>query len=329
MSERSICLTHGKDVDGLASASIIRLATDADVILANYGNLIKKLSEIRNTRTVYICDLGLNDSIAQVFMEQVKRIKCFADIHYIDHHPLKERLRNNLSNLGVDLTHSLDECASVLTYLKLKDRIQKGANLLAAYGAVTDYMDEKPSAKKIISHYDRQFILLESTLLTHALLGAGDDIEFKDRLISSLSEMKLPHEIEHVIDYAQQGLDDTYGLMSEVEKKGVKSTWTAYMESEKGSSGTIANLLVGTFEVPVGIAYRLLEDEDLYEVSLRSSDESTLNLGRIVTQVTEMLGGSGGGHKKASGARIPRKLIKDFLDLMEFQIDRTQTPFRR
>ncbi|MFQ6135377.1 MAG: DHHA1 domain-containing protein, partial [Nitrososphaerales archaeon] len=325
----SICFAHGTDVDGLASASIIRMATAAQIILVDYGNLIEKLSTTKAADRIYICDLGLNESLAEPFLKEVERIKGFASVHYIDHHPLESELKEKLSDLGVDLDHSLEECTSVLTYLKLKDSLERGANILAAYGAVTDYMDDKPTAKKIISRYDRQFILLESALLTHALLGAGDDPAFRSRIVAELSEMKFPHEIDGVFDYAQKGLAETSRLMVEVAEKGVKSTWIAYMEATEGSTGTTANMLIGAFDVPVGIAYRLIKDEDMYEVSLRGSYDSKVDLGRIVSQVTEMIGGSGGGHKKACGARIPRQVLKDFLDLVEFQIDKASIPPHR
>lgn len=329
MSTNSVCFAHGKDVDGLASASIIHMATGAQIILVDYGNLIEKLKEVKAGDEVYICDLGLNESLAESFLTELERIMGFASVHYIDHHPLESELKEKLVDLGVDLHHSLDECASVLVYLKFKDGLKRGANILAAYGAVTDYMDDKPAAKKIISRHDRQFILLESTLLTHALLGAGDDPGFISRVVAELSELKFPHEIEGVFDYAQKGLAETSRLMVEVAEKGVKSTWIAYMETTEGSTGTIANLLIGAFDVPIGIAYRLVKDEDLYEVSLRGSYDSKFNLGQIISQVTGMIGGSGGGHKKASGARIPRQTLKDFLDLVEFQIDKATVPPHR
>ncbi len=329
MTTNTICISHGNDVDGLASASIIRMATNARILLVDYGNLIETLSRTNDADRVYICDLGLNKSNAQHFLNELERIRGFASVHYIDHHPLESALREKISELGVELTHSSEECTSVVTYLKFKDDLERSANLLAAYGAVTDYMDDKPAAKKIISRYDRQFILLESTLLTHALLGAGDDTAFRNNLVSELSELKFPHEIDGVLDSAQKGLETTSRLMAEAAEKGVKGTWIAHMEATEGSTGTVANLLIGAFDVPVGVAYHLIKEEDVCEISLRGSYDLKVDLGRLVSQVTGMIGGSGGGHKKASGARIPRQVLKEFLDLIEFQIDKASLPPHR
>lgn len=328
MLEHVICLSHGKDIDGLSSASIVKMATDAEIILVDYGNILEKLVSIENVTEVYICDIGINETISKSFLKEIERITSFATVHYIDHHPLDIKLKKKLSNLGVDIYHSLEESTSVLTYMKLKDSLKSSANILASYGAVTDYMDDAPSAKKEISRFDRQFILLESTLLTHALLGSGDDLSFKNNIVTELSKMKFPHEIDNVLKYAKIGLEQISRLMTYVSKNGVKRTSIAVMECKEGSNGTIANLLIGAFDTQIGVSYRLIKNEDLYEVSLRGAYDSQYDLGRIVTQVTTMIGGVGGGHKKAAGARIPKKCLTDFLDMIEFQIDMTINPSR-
>lgn len=328
MTERVICLSHGKDIDGLSSASIVKMATDAEIILVDYGNILEKLGSIENVTELYICDIGINETISKSFLKELDRIKSFANVHYIDHHPLDITIQKKLNNLGVDIYHSLDESASILTYMKLKNSLKNGANIIASYGAVTDYMDDAPSAKKEISRFDRQFILLESTLLSHALFGSSDDSSFRNNLVNELSEMKFPHEIDNVLEYAKKGLEQISRLMKYVSKNGVKRTWIAVMECKEGSNGTIANLLTGAFGTPIGVSYKLIKNEDLYEISLRGAYDSIYDLGRIVTQVTAMIGGVGGGHKKAAGARIPKKSLIDFLDMIELQIDMTSNPAR-
>jgi single-stranded DNA-specific DHH superfamily exonuclease len=329
MAETVICISHGKDADGLVSASLVKAATGAQIVLADYGDFVEKMGAVKSVDHLYICDLGLNGTLAASFVKEIERIRGFASIHYIDHHPLDPALKENLKGFGVELTHSLEECASVLTYTTLKDQLHGSAAVLAAYGAITDYMDDTPLAKKIIARYDRQFVLLEATLLTYALIGGMEDQDLRDRIVTELSGMKFPHQIKGVIDASQRGLESTADLIRKVVEQGVTSGLIAHMEVTEGSSGTVANLLVGAFDVPVGIAYRLVKDEGVYEISLRGSYDSTYDLGKVVSQVTGMIGGSGGGHKKASGARISRSLLKDFLDLVEFEIDKVSAPHHR
>ncbi|HXW95374.1 MAG TPA: DHH family phosphoesterase [Nitrososphaerales archaeon] len=42
-----------------------------------------------------------------------------------------------------------------------------------------------------------------------------------------------------------------------------------------------------------------------YEVSLRSTSEARIHLGTAIGRISARLGGSGGGHRKAAGCRIP------------------------
>jgi len=323
------CFSHAKDVDGLSSASIVRMATGASVVLVDYNNIVDKLDSLSEAKEVYICDIGLNRTLAIPFLNEIKRITGFASVHFIDHHPLDEKLSKQLIGLGVDLYHSLEESCSVLAYTKLSGHLKDGAHILASYGAVTDYMDDGPSAKKLISRFDRQFILLESTLLTYALLGSGDDLSFRSNIVEELSELKFPHEIHDILKYSHQGLKKISSLMIEVAEKGIKRNWIAIMEAKEASAGILANLLIGAFDTPIGVSYRLLKDQDLCEVSIRGSYDSKFNLGKIVTQITEMTGGIGGGHKKAAGARIPSKSLNEFLDMIEFKLDMAFAPSRK
>ena len=329
LADEVVCFSHSKDVDGLSSASIVKMATGASVVLVDYGNIVDKLGSLSDAKEVYICDIGLNMTLAVPFLKEVERITDFASVHFIDHHPLDEKLSTQLSGLGVDLHHSLEESCSVLVYTKLSGHLKEGANILASYGAVTDYMDDAPFAKKLISHFDRQFILLESTLLTYALFGSGDDQSFRSNIVDELSTLKFPHEIRDVLKYSRKGLEKISALMIEVAEKGVKRNWIAVMEAKESSTGIIANLLIGAFDTPIGISYRLIKDEDMCEISMRGSYDSKFDLGKIVTQVTEMIGGIGGGHKKASGARIPRKSLNDFLDMIELNLDMASAPSRQ
>ena len=74
MKRKSYCISHGKDVDGIASASLVKMVTKSTVYLVNYDKIIKMLSNIDDNSEVYVCDLGMNDSIADDFINECKRI---------------------------------------------------------------------------------------------------------------------------------------------------------------------------------------------------------------------------------------------------------------
>jgi RecJ-like exonuclease len=76
------------------------------------------------------------------------------------------------------------------------------------------------------------------------------------------------------------------------------------MVTAQYSTGNVAKLLIGSFGVPVWVAMKE-KDPGWYEVSLRSTSESRVHLGRAIARIASGLGGSGGGHRRAAGCRIP------------------------
>src|SRR5579862_9016649 len=86
----------------------------------------------------------------------------------------------------------------MLTYLTYKDELPDGARLLALYGAVTDYMDTSANASQMMETFDRQFVLLECTMLAYALAKNGRDYAYPEMLVRELAGMKAPHAIDDV-----------------------------------------------------------------------------------------------------------------------------------
>ena len=53
MKRKSFCISHGKDVDGIVSASLVKMVTKSTVHLVNYDKIIKVLSSIDNSVEKY------------------------------------------------------------------------------------------------------------------------------------------------------------------------------------------------------------------------------------------------------------------------------------
>lgn len=312
-----ICISHRKDVDGLVSAALIKATKECKVILADYNDLKEKLNTIKEFDELYLCDMGLNLEVVNQIIKYAKT-KPPNSIHYIDHHYMDPFILEEINKVGIDITHSLDESTSVLVYQKFSKFLPKKAELLAAYGAITDYMDSQPIARKIIQGYDKQFILFEATILSYALTKGNEDFLLK--LVNELSEFKYPHQIPNVIDKAIEQVDNITKLMVKIEKNGKKMKNFAYVELDELAIGNIANFLIGIFNVPIGVVYRVLKDKEVFEVSLRGSDECKHHLGIVISKIANKLGGFGGGHPKASGAQIPLKRLNDFLQILDREL---------
>jgi len=309
---KAFCISHVKDVDGLGSAALVASATGAEVLLSDYDDLLDKLGQVPpDTEKFFLCDLGADNANLDGFLEGLKRISSSAEVTYIDHHFMAPATRSKLRLSGVRVIHDEEECSSMLAYLTLKESLPEGARLIALCGAVTDYMDDSPAAKKLMERADRQYVLLEATMLAYAVSKKGAQQGFPEMVVSELSKMKPPHEIGGVPRLAVSQLADVTRLAEEVKKKGRRMGRLAYMATTQHSTGNVAKLLISEFDVPVGVAMKEKRG-GWYEVSLRSTSECRIHLGRTIDRIASRLGGKGGGHRKAAGCTIPVSRV-DFM----------------
>jgi RecJ-like exonuclease len=280
-------------------------ATGGQILLADYDDMIDNLRSIPgDADRVTITDLGADSADFPEFLAEIKRIAKHADITYIDHHHMSEQVKRKLRSTGAKVVHDTRECASILTYMTFKDSLPERARLNALCGAVTDYMDDSPIAKRMMEQGDRHFVLLEATLLSTALGLRGEEEGFPEMVVRELALMKHPHEIAGVPQAALQQLEKEAKLGEFVKAHGKRMGRLAYMVTSEHSTGNIAKLLIGAFEVPVGVAMKQ-KQEGWYEVSLRSTSEEKIHLGTTIGRIAARLGGSGGGHRKAAGCRVP------------------------
>jgi RecJ-like exonuclease len=302
-----------KDVDGLCSGSLAMAATGGQIILSDYDDLVENLRKIPgDADRVVISDVGADSADFPDFLKEVQKLAKHAKVTYIDHHYMSEQAKRRLKSTGIQLVYDINECASMLTYRMFKDVLPERARLMALCGAVTDYMDDSPMAKKMMERGDRIFVLLEATMLSMALGGKADEAGFPEMVVGELSRMKHPHEIDGVPEAAVRQLEVEAKLGEEVKAGGTKMGRLAYMVTSQYSTGNIAKLLIGAFDVPVAVAMKE-KQPGWYEVSARGTSEVKVHLGRTIAKIAARLGGSGGGHKKAAGCRVPVAKSDDLL----------------
>ena len=309
----SFCISHRKDVDGVGAAALVAAATGATVILSDYEDLTENLGRIPDDAAqLVLCDLGTDNADLGGFLKEMKRIATKARVTYVDHHFMTESTKNRLRKAGVRVVHDEKECSSLLALKTFEAELPQKARLVALYGAVTDYMDNSPLAMKMMEQEDRQFVLLEASMLSYAMGRRAGEEGFPETVVKELAKMRLPHEIEGVPESAVRQLTEVAELGNRVRDQGKRMGRLAYMVTTQYSTGTIAKLLIGAFRVPVGVALKEKE-RGWYEVSLRSTSEGKLHLGKSIARISARLGGSGGGHRKAAGARIPVERAEEML----------------
>ncbi len=284
-----ICVSHKEDADGISSDD-------------------KKLKKL------FICDLGLNKQINDNFVELLTELrKKRVSVTYIDHHDVDSNVITKLKKIKVKLIHDISECTSVLVYDTFKKKLSEHSSFIAVCAAITDYMENKPVASKLLQMYDRQFALVNATVLTYNIVGHQKDPDYLLYLVDELSESKFPHEIPNTYEFAQIQVGKLAEIMSTVRKSMKVSKNLAHMEVlDSGASGAV-NFVLGFSGKDVGIAYKERVDKGIYAVSVRGSPSCKTHLGRLISSIAADLGGSGGGHDKACGAVIPKGKMKKFL----------------
>ena len=319
-----ICVSHKEDADGISSAALIKQAFGGDSVLVDYPGMVDALELLRNDKKLkklFICDLGLNKQINDNFVELLTELrKKRVSVTYIDHHDIDSKVITKLKKIKVKLIHDISECTSVLVYDTFKKKLSEHSPFIAACGAITDYMENKPVASKLLQMYDRQFALVNATVLTYNIVGHQKDPDYLLYLVDELSESKFPHQIPNTFEFAQIQVGKLAEIMSNVKKSMKVSKNLAHMEVlDSGASGAV-NFVLGFSGKDVGIAYKERVDKGIYAVSVRGSPSCKTHLGRLLSSVAADLGGSGGGHDKACGAVIPKRKMKKFLQEMNSRL---------
>ncbi len=322
---RSFCISHAKDVDGIVCAALLVAARGAGFGLTDYDDLIDSLEAVPSVDEFVLCDLGTDPTKFPKFAAMIGAIAKRAKVTYIDHHFMTPGAKRELRTLGVRVVHDSRECAGMLTYRTFKNQIPDAGKLLALYAAVTDYLDNSPMSNRMMQRFDRHYVLLEATLLSYAVARKGGDAAYRRMLVNELSKMKLPHEIDEVVTHALEQAGQVRALSEQVGKSGTVRGRVAYAETTEHATGNIAKLLLGTFDVPVALAFREKERKGWVEVSLRGTSECPVHLGRAISALASKFGGDGGGHRLAAGCSIPRKNIQALIAELDAVVSSTSS----
>jgi len=312
-----VCLSHKEDTDGISSAALIRQAFGGDTVLVDYPEQMETLEQIGNDeklKTLFICDLGLSKKNQDQFVDILTNLrKRKVSITFIDHHDIDPKIIKQLEKIKVKMIHDVNECTTVQVYDQYKSKLSDNSAFIAACAAITDYMEDRPKGSKLLQIYDRQFALINATVLTYNIVGHQKDPDYLLYLVEELSESKYPHEIPNSFEFAQIQVAKLAEMIAKV-KKGMKTTTNlGYMElMDSGASGAV-NFVLGFSGKDVGVAYKERVNHGIYAVSIRGSKNCKVHLGKIINVLATDLGGSGGGHDKACGAVIPKSKIKTFI----------------
>jgi oligoribonuclease NrnB/cAMP/cGMP phosphodiesterase (DHH superfamily) len=307
-----VCISHGEDADGITCAALLKSIRSAKPILVTYDDFKPALEGIDSSvNELYITDLNVREDL----LEELLRINKFCRVTVIDHHPITKEILDVLEEAGIEVVHDTRDCASVLVYNRFRDEFNREAGRMAAFAAWADQFEDGPIADELLRDYDRQFVQHEGLLLAHALPQRTDK-GFRTRTLDAISKFQPPHRIPGLPEVAMEHLEETACLIESLSGKAKQLKVISYVQGEAGKSiGSIAGLITDAMGADVGLCFKT--KNDLMNVSLRSKRGLPYHLGEITRKIASELGGFGGGHKRASGASIPREAFEDFLVKMD------------
>jgi len=300
--------THG-DTDGLCAGAIALAANPgAHVFFTHPYGLEEDLNEAKKTDRIIICDIALSESHLPRLLESFSEIADGGDLTYIDHHPLPEKISEE--EIPGKVVHSLESSASELTYMFFQSRLDLMHARTAIMGAIGDYLDDTPVIKHLLERWDKRTLYFESGLLIQGIEGQKRNHELKRSIVSNLANNLPPSFDRRLVELAIQNTHLEEVAIRELKSKIEMCGRVAYTLDFPFSLGKTATYVRGFTDALVGVAGE--ERKGMIDMSLRTPSQE-INLNKILRRITIRLGGSGGGHPNAAGARIPKENFKKFL----------------
>jgi RecJ-like exonuclease len=157
---------------------------------------------------------------------------------------------------------------------------------------------------------DKRTLYFESGILVQAIEGQKRNYDLKRNIIFKLANNTPPSSQDGLVELAVKAtqLEETAirELISHIRIDGK----IAYVSNFPFSLGKTAIYAAGLTDSLVGVA---CEDwKNALDMSLRTSSHD-IDLNELLRRIVPKLGGSGGGHREAAGARIPKNKFKTFI----------------
>ncbi|PUA33701.1 MAG: hypothetical protein B7O98_01675 [Zestosphaera tikiterensis] len=323
MGKTLTILAHG-DSDGVCSAAIAKAALssrydEVKVFFTHPAGLLEDLTNFASGDLI-IVDVAINETHVENIRNYLRNYG--GEVTYIDHHP--PPLNTSVEDLGFTETYVdyVEEAStSELTYRKYRKELSKDFDRVALYGAIADYADVTPWVEEALSRWDKRQIYFEAGILSQGLENSRKLYNLKRDVVNHLSKNLRPSTHEELLKRALNQTQENEKLLTWVEQNVRIEGRVAYVLNPPGSIPIAAIYTLRTANTEVGIAGEVRND--LIVMSLRTTNKK-LNLNNTLRKITPTIGGSGGGHKNAAGARIPKENLSKLIELLNEELKRTQ-----
>ncbi len=263
-----------------------------------------------------IVDIALSELHLEDILRAFHKIKHNGSkLVYIDHHP--EPLNLRVRDIPGEVIHNDNVSASELTYKYFSSMLDRDMCRVALYGAICDYMDTTEWVIRELENWDKRTIYFEAGVLSQGLEGSRKMYDFKRHIVKHLAEGKLPSSLSELLVRALIETVNEEELRLWIKHNIKTYGKIAYVINPPGSLTRAATYTRAISNKPIGIAIEVRNGKAI--MSLRTISER-INLNSLLRVICPKLGGTGGGHIKAAGARIPYNNIQAFFDELNKRI---------
>lgn len=312
-------LTRG-NVDGIISAALF-LAKDPStrVTFVPSGDLaVDVLRKDISSHEVYLVDLGLTPRLIKTLNDKYKTRQ---KVTYLDHH---EQSGEHLSELEAEglVRQGVSAAGVAYDYLGLNGDHRH----LVALADLVEYCPS-PLLAELESSVGTARMEEEARMLDFAWRFRVEDDRFRYQAARRLSTGRWPSEVPEVKARYLQMVNEhrwDHALERVRERVEVKHNVALLRFGRRKPSlfgfGSRALAEVAR-EVGANVAILLNRRSNLSSLSLRRTTaerwgtvpEDGFNLGRFASEFTQHHGIVGGGHPHSAGAKIPTRVVPDFL----------------
>ncbi len=314
MPETTI-LTHA-DPDGICAGAIaLSRFPGSRVFFTRPTSFYPDLLHTESERIV-VTDIALTKQDAPRIADLLeKRKQEGVKILYFDHHIIPRTITNARIGRSLSLhVHSGDASASELIYRYYMNDLPRERVWLALYGAIGDYSDETPFARERMRNWDRRALFFEVSVICLGIKNEQfADYDGKRRMVRSLARGVNPSEIPGLVKSAKKAVNREFELYKMIKSRAQVNGNVAYVKDVPtfGFRGPSALFAATVKNARFGVSAHTRER--YVDITMRTRDYS-IKLNVLADRAAEAVGGSGGGHASAAGAKIPKGTFRKFLD---------------
>lgn len=296
-----------EDADGICSASLLRMTDPSSrVFFSKPCSLLRDLDQVDTRKDLVVVDIALCEVSKELIISRLSRWS--GKVLYIDHHPDTADMLSRHENVKVIAG---DVSSSELTFSYLSSRLKREAERVMLMGAIDDYEDLTPLCIELLNRWDKRSLFLQAGILSGALEVTRPEHDFHREIVDLLASCRPPSDDNRIVTSAIKASELEEQFRVRVERAARKFGSVGVVYDQDGPAGKGATYAAAAAGMSIGAYVDRDIRRGIADISFRVVDRS-VDLNRILRNIAPPLGGSGGGHAQACGARVPIERLDEF-----------------